>query len=190
MRFSSPGIKGSFLHALGARLASCPLWAGFLVAERRFVPAREYGRVSRWAYPGLVPPDAVYCMVEQAMAALDPSTAQATMSSMIPPATAGPGVPSAAAESAVAANLIRAIPPTRVLVLLNMVTEEELSDPQEYEVCDGVNPFRAAWASGISTSGNVTKAGCLWSEQMWWLVWLRCAAFGLLSACTKGSWPW
>lgn len=68
------------------------------------------------------------------MAALDPNAAKAAITSMIPPATANPGVPSAAAESAVAANLIRAIPPTRVLVLLNMVTVEELTDSQEYEV--------------------------------------------------------
>lgn len=65
------------------------------------------------------------------MAALDPNAAHAAMNSMVP----GPSnVPSPAAESAVAANLIRAIPPTRVLVLLNMVTEAELADPQEYEV--------------------------------------------------------
>lgn len=81
---------------------------------------------------------ALHCM--QAMAALDPNAAQAAMASL---AQAGVGggagvgagaVPSAAAESAVAANLIRAIPPTRVLVMLNMVTEAELADPQEYEV--------------------------------------------------------
>lgn len=66
------------------------------------------------------------------MAALDPNAAQAAMASL---AQGGPGVvPSPAAESAVAANLIRAIPPTRVLVMLNMVTEAELTDPQEYEV--------------------------------------------------------
>lgn len=68
----------------------------------------------------------------QAMAALDPNASQAAMASL---AQGGAGaVPSAAAESAVAANLIRAIPPTRVLVMLNMVTEAELRDPQEYEV--------------------------------------------------------
>ncbi|CAM9332566.1 unnamed protein product [Ectocarpus fasciculatus] len=67
----------------------------------------------------------------QAMAALDPNASQAAMASL---AQGGAGaVPSAAAESAVAANLIRAIPPTRVLVMLNMVTEAELRDPQEYE---------------------------------------------------------
>lgn len=72
----------------------------------------------------------------QAMAALDPSAAAAAMAAAMAPAGTlpPPGVPSAAAESAVAANLIRAIPPTRVLVLLNMVTEEELTDPQEYDV--------------------------------------------------------
>lgn len=70
--------------------------------------------------------------IPQAMAALDPNAAQATMASL---AQGGAGVvPSPAAESAVAANLIRAIPPTRVLVMLNMVTEAELTDPQEYEV--------------------------------------------------------
>lgn len=72
------------------------------------------------------------------MAALDPGAAQAAMAALqsgsAGGAVAGAGVPSAAAESAVAANLIRAIPPTRVLVMLNMVTEEELTDPQEYEV--------------------------------------------------------
>lgn len=73
------------------------------------------------------------------MAALDPSAAQAAMAALQSGSTggavAGAGVPNAAAaESAVAANLIRAIPPTRVLVMLNMVTEEELTDPQEYEV--------------------------------------------------------
>lgn len=71
------------------------------------------------------------------MAALDPNAAQAAMNSMVPGAGGGGGgggMPSAAAESAVAANLIRAVPPTRVLVLLNMVTEAELMDPQEYEV--------------------------------------------------------
>lgn len=67
----------------------------------------------------------------QAMAALDPNAGQAAMQSMVQ----GPsGVPSPAAESAVAANLIRTVPPTRVLVLLNMVSEAELTDPQEYEV--------------------------------------------------------
>lgn len=72
------------------------------------------------------------------MAALDPSAAQAAMANLVQAGAAGAGgagaVPSAAAESAVAANLIRAIPPTRVLVMLNMVTEAELTDPQEYEV--------------------------------------------------------
>lgn len=76
----------------------------------------------------------------QAMAALDPNAAQAAMANLVQAgagggAGGGAGVaPSAAAESAVAANLIRAIPPTRVLVMLNMVTEAELTDPQEYEV--------------------------------------------------------
>lgn len=69
------------------------------------------------------------------MAALDPNAAQAAMNPMAMGVASGSGgMPSAAAESAVAANLIRAIPPTRVLVLLNMVTEAELTDPQEYEV--------------------------------------------------------
>lgn len=73
------------------------------------------------------------------MAALDPSAAQAAMANLAQAGAGGGaggpgGVPSAAAESAVAANLIRAIPPTRVLVMLNMVTEAELTDPQEYEV--------------------------------------------------------
>lgn len=70
------------------------------------------------------------------MAALDPNAAHAAMAAAMAPGSVLPpaGMPSAAAESAVAANLIRAIPPTRVLVLLNMVTEEELTDPQEYEV--------------------------------------------------------
>ena len=71
------------------------------------------------------------------MAALDPNAAQAAMNSMVQGGGGGGGgggMPSAAAESAVAANLIRAVPPTRVLVLLNMVTEAELMDPQEYEV--------------------------------------------------------
>lgn len=68
------------------------------------------------------------------MAALDPNAAQAAQAAAVPPAVPAAGVTSSlAAESAVAANLVRAIPPTRVLVLLNMVTEEELRDPQEYE---------------------------------------------------------
>lgn len=74
------------------------------------------------------------------MAALDPNAVPA-QAAMMPMAPSTGGVPSAAAESAVAANLIRAIPPTRVLVLLNMVTEAELADPQEYEV-SFQNPFR------------------------------------------------
>lgn len=66
------------------------------------------------------------------MAALDPNAAQAAMANLI---QGGAGVvPSPAAQATVAANLIRAIPPTRVLVMLNMVTEAELTDPQEYEV--------------------------------------------------------
>eukprot|EP00903_Cladosiphon_okamuranus_P010716 g10128.t1 len=88
---------------------------------------------------GLAPPTQQEQMqLAQAMAALDPSAAQAAMANLVQ-AGAGGGassagaVPSAAAESAVAANLIRAIPPTRVLVMLNMVTEAELADPQEYE---------------------------------------------------------
>lgn len=68
------------------------------------------------------------------MAALDPNAAHAAMNALVQGGGGGGGMPSAAAESAVAANLIRAIPPTRVLVLLNMVTEAELTDPQEYEV--------------------------------------------------------
>ena len=65
------------------------------------------------------------------MAALDPNASQGLLASTVPGPT---NVPSAAAESAVAANLIRAVPPTRVLVLLNMVSEAELADQQEYEV--------------------------------------------------------
>lgn len=70
----------------------------------------------------------------QAMAALDPNVAHSALATAMPGAASVPPVPSAAAESAVAANLIRAIPPTRVLVLLNMVSEAELADQQEYEV--------------------------------------------------------
>lgn len=68
------------------------------------------------------------------MAALDPNAAHSALATAIPVAASVPPVPSAAAESAVAANLIRAVPPTRVLVLLNMVSEAELADQQEYEV--------------------------------------------------------
>ncbi len=40
----------------------------------------------------------------------------------------------AVTEAAVAVNLVRAMPPTTVLVLLNMVQEDELKDEEEYEV--------------------------------------------------------
>ncbi|CAM9759550.1 unnamed protein product [Discosporangium mesarthrocarpum] len=72
-----------------------------------------------------------HMQLAQAMAALDPSAARTMMESM------GQGVggiqSAAVAESVVAANLVRTSAPTRVLVLLNMVTEEDLADPQEYE---------------------------------------------------------
>lgn len=82
------------------------------------------------------------------MAALDPNAAHSALATAMPGATSVPPVPSAAAESAVAANLIRAVPPTRVLVLLNMVSEAELSDQQEYEVsCDSQMLF--LWVSRL-----------------------------------------
>ncbi len=40
----------------------------------------------------------------------------------------------AVTEAAVAVNLVRAMPPTTVLILLNMVQEDELKDEEEYEV--------------------------------------------------------
>ncbi len=40
----------------------------------------------------------------------------------------------AVTEAAVAVNLVRAMPPTTVLILLNMVQEDELKDEDEYQV--------------------------------------------------------
>lgn len=104
----------------------------------------------------------------QAMAALDPNAGQAAMQSMVQ----GPsGVPSPAAESAVAANLIRTVPPTRVLVLLNMVSEAELTDPQEYEV--RLRTLKCRRVSGcIAIPGHACLrlcriACCYWRRRLW-----------------------
>eukprot|EP00904_Undaria_pinnatifida_P003298 jgi/Undpi1/1296/HiC_scaffold_11.g04688.m1 len=127
-------------------------------------PPQGMGQMQMGAPPmGLTaaPTQQEHMQLAQAMAALDPNAAQAAMNSMVPGAGGGGGgggMPSAAAESAVAANLIRAVPPTRVLVLLNMVTEAELMDPQEYE--DIVDDIQQECSShGTVLSVNVPRPG-------------------------------
>jgi splicing factor U2AF 65 kDa subunit len=67
---------------------------------------------------GVAPSEAEQLMLAQAMAGLDPN--------------ANANSAAAAAAAAAAASSVRAMAPTRVLVLLNMVLEEELLDDQDY----------------------------------------------------------
>jgi splicing factor U2AF 65 kDa subunit len=81
---------------------------------------------------GVAPSEAEQLMLAQAMAGLDPNANAAANAAAAAAAAAAASARPVSLEAAAAASTVRAMAPTRVLVLLNMVSEGELLDDQEY----------------------------------------------------------